>query len=66
MELCGEHIQELYGVSGWPDSEPTKLLYRPKQKLRSGRGTQTDKLLPPSIFTGQYLRKSDFLVLVSL
>jgi hypothetical protein len=32
-----------------------QFLYHPKQK--PGRGPQTDKHLPPSIFTGQFLRE---------
>ncbi len=41
-----------------PDSEPTKLLYHPKQKpRREGGRAQKDKYLPPSTFTGQ-LKKS--------
>ncbi len=37
--VCGEHIQELYcTVCIWPDSEPTKRLYHPKQKPRKGGG----------------------------
>ena len=32
MGLCGEHIQE-YRLCIWPDSEPTKFLYHPKQNL---------------------------------
>ena len=39
-----------------PDSEPTKLLYHPKQKYRGGH---TDKHLPPSTFTRKFLRKAD-------
>ncbi len=40
----------------WPDSEPTKLNYHPKQNLRRGGGPQTDKHLPQSLFTGQFFR----------
>jgi hypothetical protein len=37
--LCREHLQELlYKLCIWPDSEPTKLLYHPKQKPRRGGG----------------------------
>jgi len=35
-----------------PDSEPTKLLYHPRQP---------DKHLPPGPFTGTFLRKADIL-----
>jgi hypothetical protein len=41
------------------DSEPTTLLYHPKQKIGGGGGHQTDKHLPPSTFTGKFLRKAD-------
>jgi hypothetical protein len=42
----------------WPDSEPTKLLYRPKQKLEGEETSdcQTDEHLPQSTFTGQFLK----------
>jgi hypothetical protein len=36
----------------WPDSEPRKLLYHPKQKQKEGKGSQTDKHLPQSPCTG--------------
>ncbi len=43
----------------WPDSEPTKLLCRPKQNLGGEEASdRSDKQLPPSNFTGQFLRKT--------
>ncbi len=57
---CVESIYRSYTLCIWPDSKPTKLLYHPKQKTnKEGRGPQTDKHLPPSPFTGQYIRKVD-------
>ncbi len=35
--LCGEYLQKLYTVYS-PDSEPTNLLYHPKQKPMRGGG----------------------------
>ncbi len=32
------------------------------KKPRRARGSQTDKLLPPSTFIGQFLRKADIMV----
>ncbi len=37
--LCGDHtVYKSYTLCIWPDSEPTKLLYRPKQKPWRGGG----------------------------
>jgi hypothetical protein len=53
-----ESILRSYTLYISPEAEPTKLLFCPKQKPE-GRGPQTDKHLPPSTFTGQFLRKAD-------
>jgi hypothetical protein len=55
--LCGEELYTVYSS----DLEPTKLLYHPKLKTKNlgGRGPQTDKHMPPSLLTGQFLRKAD-------
>jgi hypothetical protein len=36
-----------------------KIALPPPKKTYEGRGPQTDKHLPPSAFTGQFLRKAD-------
>ncbi len=36
---CGESKYRIFTLCIWPDSEPTKWLYRPKQKPRTGRAT---------------------------
>jgi hypothetical protein len=54
VDLCWRPYSAgvLHDVS--PDSEPTKLSYHhPKQNL-GGEGTQTDKRLPQSPFSGQF------------
>ncbi len=51
---------EEFTLCFWPDSEPTKLLYRPKQKPRRGWRPQTDKHLPQSSFTGQFFHITTF------
>ncbi len=59
--LCGEHHGELYTMY-LTDSEPTKLLFHPKQNLGEEpqkRGPQIDKHLPSRPFTGKFLRKAD-------
>jgi hypothetical protein len=53
-------VESIY--RSWPDSEPTKLLYRPKQKPRSGGGLRQINTWPPSTFTSQFLRKPTFRV----
>ncbi len=54
--VMGGSIYRSYTLCIWPDSEPTKSPYHPKQKPK---GPQTDKRLPPSPFTGQFLRKAE-------
>jgi hypothetical protein len=43
----------------YQDSEPTALLYHPKQKPRRGGGPESEKHLPPNPYTAKYLRKDD-------
>ncbi len=57
--MCGEHIDELYTVYL---TKFRNFFTTPKE----GRGPQTDEHLPPSTFTGQFLRKPDMYGLVSL
>jgi hypothetical protein len=52
------YVESIFRSNTRPDSEPIKLLYHPK-KIKEGRGPQIDKHLPPSTFTGQFLRKAD-------
>jgi hypothetical protein len=40
----------------WPDSKPKKMFHHPKQKTMRGGGLTH---LPPSPFTGKFLRKAD-------
>ncbi len=48
---CVESIYKSYTLCNWPDSKPTKLLYHRKQNLGRGGGPQTDKHLPPSLWS---------------
>ncbi len=47
----------------WPDSEPTKLLYHPKQKPRRVGGLRQINTLPQNPFTGQSFRFRHLLLL---
>jgi hypothetical protein len=56
---CVESIYRSYTLCTGPDSEPTKLLYHPKTKTLEGKGHKKVEHLPPSAFTGKFLRKAD-------
>ncbi len=57
--LCD--LQELYTVS-LTRFRTYKIALPPQSKTLGGRGPQTDKHLHPSPFTGQFLRKSPFMM----
>jgi hypothetical protein len=52
---CVESIYRIYTEY----SEPTKLLYNPKQQPRREGGLRQIKHLPPNPITGQFLRKDN-------
>ncbi len=58
LRLCGEHIhvQEYVYLTRF---RTYKIVPPPQTKTWEGRGPQIDKQLPPSTFTGKFLRKAD-------
>ncbi len=56
--LCGEYIQELQTVN-LTRYRTYKIALPSQTKIQAERGPQADKHLPPSPFTGQFLRKAD-------
>jgi hypothetical protein len=56
--LCGEHKKKLYTVY-LTRFRTYKIALPPQTKTQERRGPQTDQHLPPSPFTGKFLRKAD-------
>ncbi len=59
--LCGEHIQKLYTLclARFRNLQNCFTTGTPNKNLEGDGGPQTYKHLPPSPFTGQFLRKAE-------